>query len=458
MMNASNAVHALLNFSSSATQKRASAVPSLEGEGPIFREQMQAATQSVQRRDPPPRAEKDTVQETPARQEPSSETAATSGQDLPAGGDVLPLSEETQALLSGLSEEQRDAVLEGLQAWLGSLSEQELADLQAQLEQGVDLSQLLSADLLAVVESLVDVDLDQQQILAGIEDLLNQMAAQQEGLLAFAQWQWNPSSQELQAATPSVASQLSDRTQSSLREALHAEAPERKAALNQATTSKAATQGDPGALPVRAEQFNLSKSLDQLVSSLNQQAVQPQSASKVEGLQQLLQSAGAGLSLAQPQMAAMMQGRVGMAPVSLAAQQAAAMANAEALANRISMMQSKNLQAAEMRLDPPGLGSIKISIRMQGDNASVFFQSANAHARDLIEQALPRLREMMEQGGLALTDAQVSQEDLAQRQAAPWERTTASGQSAEDEADADALAAQEITLLQQPLGLIDYYA
>lgn len=456
-MNASNAVHALLNLSTSAAQKRSSAVPSLEGEGPVFREQMQAASQAVQRRETPQRQESHNRQEAQGVQE-RVESAAKSGQDLPVDGDALPLSEETRALLSRLSDDQREALLEGLQSWLAGLSEQELADLQSQLEQGVDLSQLLSADLLAVIESLVDTDIDRQQLVAGLEDLLNQLAAQQEGLTAVAQWQWNPSSQELQAATPGITAQLSDRVQQQLREGQLAEASDKKGPLSPTLTAKATAPMEANSVPLRAEQFNLSKSLDQLVSSLNQQASQPSAMAKVEGLQQLLQSAGAGLALTQPQMSAMMQGRVGMAPVSLAAQQAAAMANAEALANRISMMQSKNLQAAEMRLDPPGLGSIKISIRMQGENASVFFQSANAHARELIEQALPRLREMMEQGGLALTDAQVSQDDLAQRQSTPWGVASGAGQSAEDEADAEALAAQEMTLLQQPLGLIDYYA
>ena len=86
------------------------------------------------------------------------------------------------------------------------------------------------------------------------------------------------------------------------------------------------------------------------------------------------------------------------------------------LASRMQWMIGKNIQHAEIRLDPPELGSLEVSVQVNRDQASVNFVSPHAHVRDAIEAAVPRLREMMEQNGLSLTDVNVQQESFAQQQ------------------------------------------
>ncbi|MEC4726506.1 flagellar hook-length control protein FliK [Shewanella sp. D64] len=74
-------------------------------------------------------------------------------------------------------------------------------------------------------------------------------------------------------------------------------------------------------------------------------------------------------------------------------------------------MVSQGIQHAEIRLDPPELGQLMVRIQVQGDQTQVQFQVAQHQTRDLIEQAIPRLKELLSEQGLQLTDSQVSQEN-----------------------------------------------
>ncbi|WP_194435982.1 flagellar hook-length control protein FliK [Vibrio fluminensis] len=88
----------------------------------------------------------------------------------------------------------------------------------------------------------------------------------------------------------------------------------------------------------------------------------------------------------------------------------------EQVAERIQMMMSKNLKNIDIRLDPPELGRMQIRMNMNGDNASVHFTVANSQARDIVEQAMPRLREMLAQQGMQLSDSSVQQQASGQQQ------------------------------------------
>ncbi|ROV61606.1 flagellar hook-length control protein FliK [Vibrio ponticus] len=88
----------------------------------------------------------------------------------------------------------------------------------------------------------------------------------------------------------------------------------------------------------------------------------------------------------------------------------------EQVAERIQMMLSKNLKNIDIRLDPPELGRMQIRMNMNGDTASVHFTVANSQARDIVEQAMPRLREMLAQQGMQLSDSSVQQQASGQQQ------------------------------------------
>lgn len=82
----------------------------------------------------------------------------------------------------------------------------------------------------------------------------------------------------------------------------------------------------------------------------------------------------------------------------------------EKLAEQVHMMMSKNLKQIDIRLDPPELGKLHIKLSMNNDQASVQFTVANTQTRDLIEHAMPRLRDLMVQQGVQLAQGSVQQD------------------------------------------------
>ncbi|WP_318446360.1 flagellar hook-length control protein FliK [Photobacterium leiognathi] len=86
----------------------------------------------------------------------------------------------------------------------------------------------------------------------------------------------------------------------------------------------------------------------------------------------------------------------------------------EQISERINMMMAKNLKQVDIRLDPPELGKIQIKLTLNQDQASVQFTVNNSQIRDMVEHAMPRLREMMHQQGLQLAQGSVSQDNSSQ--------------------------------------------
>ncbi|EXF67856.1 flagellar hook-length control FliK family protein, partial [Vibrio parahaemolyticus AQ3810] len=88
----------------------------------------------------------------------------------------------------------------------------------------------------------------------------------------------------------------------------------------------------------------------------------------------------------------------------------------EQVTEKVQMMMSKNLKNLDIRLDPPELGRMQIRMTMNNDLANVHFTVTNPQARDIIEQTLPRLREMLAQQGMQLADSSVQQQSSGQQQ------------------------------------------
>ncbi|MCD9550968.1 hypothetical protein GLP31_00555 [Photobacterium carnosum] len=86
----------------------------------------------------------------------------------------------------------------------------------------------------------------------------------------------------------------------------------------------------------------------------------------------------------------------------------------EEVHERINMMMAKNLKYVDIRLDPPELGKLHIKLSINQDQASVQFTVNNHQTRDIIEQAMPRLREMLQQQGLQLAQSSVQQDNSQQ--------------------------------------------
>ena len=80
---------------------------------------------------------------------------------------------------------------------------------------------------------------------------------------------------------------------------------------------------------------------------------------------------------------------------------------AESFAERVGWVVNKRLGNAEVRLNPAHLGPVEVSIRVDEEQARVTFSAAHAATREAIEQAVPRLREMLAQQGLELRQTDV---------------------------------------------------
>ncbi|SIR61020.1 flagellar hook-length control protein FliK [Aromatoleum tolulyticum] len=81
---------------------------------------------------------------------------------------------------------------------------------------------------------------------------------------------------------------------------------------------------------------------------------------------------------------------------------------AEDVGNRMMWMVGRNESRAELVLTPAHLGKLEVSIQVNGDQTTAHFVAASAAARDALEQALPRLREVLQQAGINLGQTNVS--------------------------------------------------
>ena len=103
------------------------------------------------------------------------------------------------------------------------------------------------------------------------------------------------------------------------------------------------------------------------------------------------------------------------------------------LGSRLQMMVGQNVQTAEIRLDPPELGTLDIKIKVTNDVASVNITSPHTQVREALETAVPRLREMFAESGLSLGDVDVRQESFAQHQNSSEEEVGSISQTADSD-------------------------
>ncbi|MCD0505978.1 flagellar hook-length control protein FliK, partial [Bordetella petrii] len=69
----------------------------------------------------------------------------------------------------------------------------------------------------------------------------------------------------------------------------------------------------------------------------------------------------------------------------------------------------QNLQTAELRLDPPDLGPLRVTLSVNDGVANASFVSAHAAVRHAVEAALPQLQQALAQAGLSLGQANVGE-------------------------------------------------
>ncbi|WDT87167.1 flagellar hook-length control protein FliK [Alteromonas sp. 009811495] len=81
------------------------------------------------------------------------------------------------------------------------------------------------------------------------------------------------------------------------------------------------------------------------------------------------------------------------------------------LNEKIRWMVNARNTMAEIRLDPPELGSMQVRVNVAGDAASVSFIVQSQQAKEALADAMPKLRDMLQEQGIELGDAQVRKDN-----------------------------------------------
>lgn len=125
------------------------------------------------------------------------------------------------------------------------------------------------------------------------------------------------------------------------------------------------------------------------------------------------------------------------------------------LKERVMFQVNQKIQSAEIKLAPEELGSMQIKVQLQQEQLSVQFVVQQAGAKEALEQQMPRLKEMLEEQGMQLTDGQVSQQrEGTDDQKQARQRFQSAGQGS----DIDNEQQQHQAMVRVSDRMVDYYA
>ena len=88
----------------------------------------------------------------------------------------------------------------------------------------------------------------------------------------------------------------------------------------------------------------------------------------------------------------------------------------QAVSQRVLWLAQDQLQQASLTLNPPHLGPVQVTVQIDNQQAMVQFVSNQPEVRQALQDALPVLREMFGQAGIALGQADVSSRNPEQGQ------------------------------------------
>lgn len=132
---------------------------------------------------------------------------------------------------------------------------------------------------------------------------------------------------------------------------------------------------------------------------------------------------------------------------------------AEEFSQKITWLTTQKNQSAELHLNPPQLGPLDVVIKVNGDQATAMFSSPHAAVREAIEQALPRLRDMLADSGIMLGNAMVSDQTSKNEQHTASQQTHDHAKPFADRTmEADDAQQVRVTSLSRHNGLVDTFA
>ena len=90
---------------------------------------------------------------------------------------------------------------------------------------------------------------------------------------------------------------------------------------------------------------------------------------------------------------------------------------ADEAAQRVTWLAKNGIEHAEIRVTPPDMGPIQVSIDMKHNEATINFTVAQTDTRVALEDSLHRLEAMLADSGISLAQANIGQRDASQGQA-----------------------------------------
>lgn len=130
----------------------------------------------------------------------------------------------------------------------------------------------------------------------------------------------------------------------------------------------------------------------------------------------------------------------------------------QGLGKQIVWMVNQNISSAELRLNPAHLGPIEVLVDLKDDQISIAMSSRHAVVREAMEQAMPKLREMLDANGFNLAESDISQHSFSRQH----ERNTEQGQFSKIASQSEQGVISDINdmSIRHPassISMVDYY-
>ncbi|MDY7537119.1 flagellar hook-length control protein FliK [Undibacterium sp. RTI2.1] len=133
----------------------------------------------------------------------------------------------------------------------------------------------------------------------------------------------------------------------------------------------------------------------------------------------------------------------------------------QAVGQKVVWMVAGGQQTAELTLNPPDLGPLRVVLSVNNDQASATFTSAQPDVRAALEAALPRLREMMSDAGMQLSNFSVNSQSFQQgntpQDGRPGSQRSNNSQTSSNESGISSLTSTK-TNASTPVGIVDTFA
>ncbi|MDE2203105.1 MAG: flagellar hook-length control protein FliK [Burkholderiaceae bacterium] len=98
----------------------------------------------------------------------------------------------------------------------------------------------------------------------------------------------------------------------------------------------------------------------------------------------------------------------------------------QSMASQLAFMQVHRQSSAELQLNPAELGGLHVKLEVDNGAVNASFVCQHQAVAELVQDAMPRLRDAMQQGGMQLAQTSVSTGDFSQQQNA-WQGSSAQG-------------------------------